>query len=76
MVEVIIGGFVGRGINNNARKRHLQVLMVVENKKVKPKNVEGGLVILFSDKDYLEGFNREHNNLIVITTNVYNYIVK
>ena len=45
IVKVIVGGFVRGGLNNNACKKHLWVVMTVENKKVKPNSVEEGLII-------------------------------
>ena len=47
VVEVIVGGFIGGGLNNNACNKHLRAVITVENKKVKAKNVEKGSVILF-----------------------------
>ena len=51
-------------------------MMAVENKKVKPDDVEKSVIILFFDSDYWEGFNREHNEPIVISIAIHNYIVK
>ena len=38
VVKVIAGRFVEGGLSNNAWKRHLWIVMVVENKKVKVEN--------------------------------------
>ena len=57
VVEVIVGGFTSGGSSNNARKRHLQEVLMVKNKKVKPERIGVGQVISFSDDDYPEGFN-------------------
>ena len=35
VVEVIAEGFSREGLNNNAKKWHLQAVMALENKKVK-----------------------------------------
>ena len=51
-------------------------MMVVENKKVKNVTTKKGLVILFFDDDYPEGFNHDHDNPMVIIAIVYNYVVK
>ena len=32
-IEVIVGGLIGGGFVNNARKRHLWAMMAVKNKK-------------------------------------------
>ena len=50
--------------------------MIVNNKKVKHDDLEKSAVISFSDNDYLEGFDRDHDDLIVITTAIHNYDVK
>lgn len=76
MVEVIVRGFTGGGLNNNAQKRHLQVMMVVENKKVKSENTGKALVISFSNDDNLKGFDHDHDDLMVTTIMVHNYVVK
>ena len=49
--------------------------MDVENKKVKPNNVEKGPIMSFL-KDYLKGFNHDHDNLMVIIAITHNYYVK
>ena len=51
-------------------------MMAIENNKVKVENVEKGLVILFSDDNYHEGFDCDHDNPIVIITIAYNYAIK
>ena len=76
VVEVIRGGFVKASLSNNARKRHLWAIMVIENNKVKLDGAEKGLIISFSDDDYLEKFNHEHDDLIVITAIVHSYAIK
>ena len=75
-MEVITGGFVGRGSSNNAHKRHLREVLTIENKKVRSRKVEASSVISFLDDDYLEGFDREHDDPMVITTTIHNYAVK
>ena len=57
VVEVIIRGFVRGGLNNNACKRHLRTIMVVESKKAKSNNQEKVHVISFSNEDYCKGFD-------------------
>ena len=51
-------------------------MIAIENKKVKNENVDKGLVISFFDINYLEEFDYNHDNPMVITTIVHNYIVK
>ena len=50
--------------------------MALENKKVKNEKVDKGLVISFSDEDYPKGFDRDHNNLMVIASIVHNHAIK
>ena len=50
--------------------------MVVESKKVKPYEVEKSIIISFFDDDYLDGFALNHNDSMVITTTIHNYVVK
>ena len=50
--------------------------MAIENKKVKPDSTESNPVILFSSDDYLEGFDYDHDDPMVITTTIHNYVVK
>ena len=76
VVEVIIRAFVRGGLSNTAPKRHLQAMMAIDNKKVKSNDAEKCLVISFSDDDYLERFNREHNDLMVITAIIHYYAIK
>ena len=76
MVEVIVSDSVKRGISNNTYKRHLWKVLIVENKKVKPKKRESDQVISFSDDDYPKGFDRDHNDPMVITATIHNYAVK
>ena len=51
VVEVIVGEFVGGGLNNNTKKGHLQVVMAEKDKKVKNENVDKALIISFSNDD-------------------------
>ena len=73
---MITRGFIGGGFSNNACKRHLKIVMAVEGKKVKPNDQEKGQVISFSNEDYYEGFDRDHDNLMVIIVTVHNYVIK
>ena len=50
--------------------------MTVENKKIKSKEGESRTVISFFDEDYPDGFNRDHDDLMVITATIHNYTVK
>ena len=50
--------------------------MAIENKKVKSDNVERGPIISFSNDDYPKGFNCDHDDSMVISTTIHNYIVK
>ena len=50
-------------------------MMVVENKKVKYENVDKGPIISFSNDDYLEGFDCDHDNLMVIIATIHNYVI-
>ena len=61
-MEVITRGFIERGLRNNACKRHLQVMIVVENRNVKSDEVEKGPVISFSNNDFLKGFDRDDDD--------------
>ena len=56
-MEVIRRGFVGGDLSNNAQKRYLWVVIIIENKKVKINNDKKNAAILFSDNDYSKGFN-------------------
>ena len=76
VVEIITGRFARGGLNNNTKKRHLQVIMVVENKKVKNDDINKGLIISFFDENYFNGFDRDHDVPMVITTTVHNYAIK
>ena len=62
LVEVIAGGFARGGLNSNARNRHLRVVMIIDNKKVKPDDVGKSAVISFSNNNYLKGFNQTTMN--------------
>ena len=50
--------------------------MAIKNKKKKATLAEKGSIISFSDDDYLEGFDHNHDDLMVIMTIVDNYTVK
>ena len=50
--------------------------MVIKEKKVKATYVEKGPVISFFDDDYLEGFDYDHDDLMVVTTTIHNYAIK
>ena len=50
--------------------------MAVENKMVKLEDAKKSVVISFSDSDHLEGFDWEHDDPIVITVAIHNYVVK
>ena len=45
-------------------------------KKIKLDDIEKGLIISFFDNDYLEGFDCDHDNSLVITATIHNYAVK
>ena len=75
-MEVIAGGFAGGGSSNNAHKRHLREVLTVENKKVRPKRISVRAIISFLNDDYLEGFDWQHDDLMVITATIHNYLVK
>ena len=50
--------------------------MVVDNKKIKPNDTEKGPIISFFDNDYLERFDYDHDDSMVIIAIIHNYIVK
>ena len=50
--------------------------MVIENKKIILDDLEKGLVISFSNEDYPKGFNKDHDDPMVITTTIHNDVVK
>ena len=50
--------------------------MAIENKKVKSDNEERGLVISFSNNNYLKGFDHDHDNLTVIISFIHYYAIK
>ena len=50
--------------------------MAIENKKVKLDNAKRGSIISFFNDDYLEGFNCDHDDSVVIIATVHNYVVK
>ena len=52
------------------------MVMTIENKKIKLKEGESGLVISLSNEDYPNGIDRYHDDPMVITTTIHNYIVK
>ena len=76
VVEVIAIGFVRGDLSNNAQKRYLQAVMAVESKKVNPHEVENNVVISFSDDDYPDGFNLDHDDSMMINATIHNYVVK
>ena len=43
---------------------------------MKPDDQEKGLVISFSDEDYLEGFDWDHDDSMVITIIIHDYAIK
>ena len=63
-------------LSSNTQKKHLRAIITIDNKKVKPDNIENSAVILFIDNDYLEGFNWVHDDLMVIIATIHNYVVK
>ena len=76
VIEVITEGFPRGDLSNNAHKRLVRVVMAVESKKVKPQEVEKSAVISFSDEDYPDGLDLDHDNLMVIITTIHNYAIK
>ena len=76
VVKVIVGGFIGEGFSNNARKRHLWTMIVVESQKVKLDDQEKGHVIFFSNEDYCKGFNLDYDDSMVIIAAIHNYAIK
>ena len=76
IVEVIARGFIRGGLSYNAQKRHLQAMMTIKNKRVRFDNEEKKVVISFSNDHYLEGFDWDHDDPMVITVAIHNYIVK
>ena len=76
VAKVIAGGFVGESLRNNARKRHLWAVLAIEKKKAKVTTMEKGSVISFSNDDYLDGFDHDHDNSMVIIAIVHNYTIK
>ena len=50
--------------------------MAIKNKKVNPDDVEKSVVISFFNNDYLEGFEQDNDNPMVIIAAIHNYVVK
>ena len=50
--------------------------MVVDNKKVKLDDVAKSAVISISDNDYLDGFDWDHDDPMVITATIHYYVVQ
>ena len=50
--------------------------MVVENKKVNTILIERGPIILFSNNDYPERFDHDHDDPMVVITIIHNYTVR
>ena len=51
-------------------------MLTIENKKVKPERTGIGQVIFFSDDDYPKGFNRQHDDPMVIIVTIHSYPIK
>ena len=71
MVETIAGGFARGGASNNARKRHLWVVMNSKSKKWK----EHYKSIYFKEDEFGD-IEREHDDPMVIFTLIHNFLVK
>ena len=65
-----------RELSNNAHKIHLWAIMAIENKKLRPNNLDKSFIISFFDEDYLKGFSKDHDDLMVIITTIHNYVIK
>ena len=76
VMEVIARGLAGGGLSNNARKRDLREVLTIRNKKWKSERFGAGQVISFSEDDYPEGFDRQHDDPMVITATIHNYSIK
>ena len=50
-------------------------MMVIKSKKLKLDDVKKSEVISFFDSDYPEGFNQEHDDLMVNIVTIHNYAV-
>ena len=48
----------------------------MEGKKVKPHKEESGVIITFSNNEYLKWFDQDHDNLMVIMAAIHNYVAK
>ena len=70
-MEMIVGGFAKGGLTNNAKKRHIQAMMSVENKKRK----EHYKSTCFTEEDFRD-IDTEHDNRIVIFALIHNFLVK
>ena len=51
-------------------------MIAIENKKVKLDELEKGPIISFSNNDNPKGFDQYHDDLMVITTAIHNYVVE
>ena len=67
IILTIVGGFLKRGIQKNARKRHLQF-----SKRLKQKLDP---MVTFFEEDYISNFDWEHNELMVIIVIIHNYAI-
>ena len=50
--------------------------MTIDNKKIRPNDVAKSAIISFSNDDYPEGFNQDHNDPMVISATFHNYVIK
>ena len=50
--------------------------MAIESKKLKVDDQEKGPIISFSNEHYCKGFDHDHDDLMVITATIHNYIIK
>ena len=48
----------------------------LESKRTKPQEGENDVVISFFDKDYLDEFDMDHDDPMMITATIHNYVVK
>ena len=70
-IETIARGFLGGGISNNARKRHLRAMMNADNKKWR----EHYEPIYFTEEDFRD-IKKEHNDQMAISILIHNFLVK
>ena len=71
MVETISHGLAGGGNSNNAKKRHLRAMMNAKSKKRK----ERCEPIYFTKEDFRD-IKREHDDPMVISALIHNFLVK